>query len=412
MQRILVLHRASCGRKTVDDHLYSFKRYVEGVEFFYCYIFLRIPLFLRLIDWDGIIIHYSLLAERFDDTYWKYLFKELVKLNKLKGVKVAIPQDEFLCPSDLWQFLKEAGIETVFTCAMPIDYDKLYPLDKTGLKERITTFTGFVDEDSLDTVRRLSHEVAKRDIDIGYRARNLPYWLGKHGQIKQQIAAKVLEAPNNQQLALDISTRAQDVFYGDDWLRFLLRCRLVLGCLGGSSIYDPSGEIRRSVNAYVEKHPDAGFEEVESVCFPGKDYTLSLFALSPRHFECAMTKTCQILLEGDYQGVFHPGRHYIELKSDYSNLDEVLEKAADKLLCEQIAENAYVDIVESGKYTYKIFANQVVDHIRLAQKQPVASKTIRVGIVRALLNLHTRFREARRFGFRAWYRLVIAKKWL
>ena len=90
---------------------------------------------------------------------------------------------------------------------------------------------------------------------------------------------------------------------------------------------------------------------------------MKLFAISPRHFECAMTKTCQVLVEGDYQGVLEPGRHYIELKRDYSNLDEVIEKIQDRELCEQIAERAYEEVVASGKYTYRLLAEQVAAHL-------------------------------------------------
>lgn len=405
--RILVLHKAWCGRKTVQDHLYSFKRYVDGVEFFYCFIYLRIPQFLKLIDWDGVIVHYSLLAERFDDTYSKELLEHLAEIKSLTGVKVALPQDEYVKPAEFWDFYKKAGIDTIFTCALPIDYDKLYPLDKTGVKERITTFTGFVDEDSLKIVKELAEEVPVRDVAIGYRARSLPYWLGKHGQIKKEIADKVLAAPNSKQMTLDISTDDKDVFLGDDWFRFLLRCRTVLGCLGGSSIYDPHGKIKARVEGYVKEHPQAGFKEVEEVCFPGQDYTLNLFALSPRHFECAMTKTCQILLEGDYQGVFQPGKHFIELKENYSNIEEVLAKAADETLCKEIAENTYRDIVESGKYTYSAFANQVVDHIRSRSIHPSSPKPWRTSLVRCLVRLHDRLRKVRLFCFKVWYRLVI-----
>ncbi len=52
--------------------------------------------------------------------------------------------------------------------------------------------------------------------------------------------------------------------------------------------------------AFTAKHPNASFDEIEKACFPGKDYNISCFALSPRHFEAVMTKTLQILVEGKY----------------------------------------------------------------------------------------------------------------
>jgi hypothetical protein len=126
---------------------------------------------------------------------------------------------------------------------------------------------------------------------------------------------------------------------------------------------DPTGKIRNSVEHYVAEHPDAVFKEVEENCFPGQDNNICLFTVSPRHFECAITRTCQALLEGDYAGIFKPGVHYIEVKNDFSNIDEVLDKVSDKEYCEQLADNTYRDIVLSGKYTYRRFANMVISHI-------------------------------------------------
>lgn len=398
--KVLVLHRlVSEKRKTMDDHLYSFQRYVDGVEFTYCDFFLKVPSFLRLIQWDGIILHYTLLAARWDKEIWQLPVDNISAIGTLSGFKVAIPQDEYAEVQTLQKIFRNCKIDTVFTCLFPEDYDKIYPISETGLKHRFTTFTGFVDESTRSSIEKLSKEVTTRDIDIGYRARNVPYWLGKHGQIKREIAEKVLSAPKPQNLSIDVSIDPKDVFYGDDWTRFLLRSRCMLGCLGGASLFDPDGSIRKAVDTYVSKNPQAKFEDVENQFFPGKDFSLSLFALSPRHFECAMTKTCQILVEGDYQGVFIPGRHYIELKRDFSNLQEVFEKASDPALCQKIAEAAYEEIAQSEKYTYRAFANQVIDHIREQTKERPQS-FLKALLFKILMFLHDRMTPVRRFLFR------------
>lgn len=399
--KILVLYRSVAEkRKTMDDHLYSFKRYVKGVEFFYCEFFIKLPSFLKLIKWDGIILHYTLLASRWDKEIWQLPIENITAIGELSGFKVAMPQDEYAEITELQNLFRNCKIDTVFTCLYPIDYDKIYPLDKTGLKYRFTTYTGFVDESTRSVIQKLSQEVKSRDIDIGYRARNVPFWLGRHGQIKRLIATETLKAPNEPNLKLDISIDPKDVFYGDDWVRFLLRCRCMFGCLGGASLYDPEGMVRRNVEEYIQMNPNSTFDEVEQKFFPKRDFTLSLFALSPRHFECAITKTCQILVEGDYQGIFIAGRHYIELKKDFSNLREVFEKAADAKYCELLAETAYREIAMSEKYTYQAFANQVVDHIKEHSPNP-KNGLMPTLICRILLFLHTKMAPVRHFFFRA-----------
>ncbi|MBT8506740.1 hypothetical protein B1F79_04690 [Coxiella-like endosymbiont of Rhipicephalus sanguineus] len=45
--------------------------------------------------------------------------------------------------------------------------------------------------------------------------------------------------------------------------------------------------------------------------------------ISPRHFEAVATKTLQILYEGEYSNILKPWVHYVPLKKDYSNFDEV-----------------------------------------------------------------------------------------
>ena len=95
-------------------------------------------------------------------------------------------------------------------------------------------------------------------------------------------------------------------------------------------------------------HPADGFEEVESACFPGRDGEIDYRAISPRHLEACATRTCQILVEGDYNGVLEPGRHYLPLRADLGNLDEVLDAVQRDDEREHLVEAAYADVVASG----------------------------------------------------------------
>ena len=92
---------------------------------------------------------------------------------------------------------------------------------------------------------------------------------------------------------------------------------------------DRDGSVRRCVERTSRADAGRRFEELEAACFPGRDGELSLFALSPRHLEACATRTAQILVEGEYSGVLRPGEHYLELRRDLSNLDDVLDLVAD-----------------------------------------------------------------------------------
>ena len=89
-------------------------------------------------------------------------------------------------------------------------------------------------------------------------------------------------------------------------------------------------------------------------------HTPRYVAISPRHLEACATRTCQVLVEGEYDGVLVPNRHYLELKRDFSNIEEVLEAIKRDDLRDEITENAFRDIVESGRYTNRSFVDVVL----------------------------------------------------
>lgn len=372
---ILVLYALSQRktRKTILDSFYCFSKYDQKNNYY----------FLNIIDIDSvkkvykmgfhksiklsaIIVHYSAIAQRFDRLWWNYYKSLLIDmLKQYDCTKIIIPQDEYNCTYYTQEFIRASGIKHIYTCAFEDDYEKLYPKDLNYIKIE-TVFTGYIDEDTLNKIHKLGYD-RERNIDIGYRARKGAYWLGRHGQLKSQLVEVFLNYLKDQSgIIYDIANTKEDnsnVFLGDAWIEYLLKCRTVLGCLGGSSILDENGSITKKVDKYCFKNPDASFEQVEEICFKGKDDSIHLFALSPRHFESAMTKTCQVLIEGNYMGVMEPNIDYIEIKKDFSNIDEVVSKIRDVDYCKSIAENCYTHVVLSGKYTYAKFVERIIGDI-------------------------------------------------
>lgn len=362
--KILILYYSfPNNRITINEHLYSFKKY-SGEQCFYADARYKIPIFITKINFDLIIYHYTFLSLKWSDTEYFHKFLNAHKiLRKLRGYKIAIPQDEYLYSIELCHFLKQFRVSTMYTCLPSSEWDKVYPKKLSGIKHFKQVLTGYVDERKVCeyTDKLISHQ--KRTTDIGYRARKNPYWLGSHGLIKWQITNKVISAAKGLKLRLDVSNNPKDVFYGSSWYDFLANCRVILGCEGGASLHDPDGKIKRRVDEYQNKFPEASFETVEQMCFPHQDGNLKLYALSPRHFEACTTQTCQALVEGEYNGVFKPGIHYIEIKKDWSNLEHVIKKIKNVEYCENIAKQAYKDIILSGKYTYRRFVEEMISSV-------------------------------------------------
>jgi len=193
-KRILVLYWSIFrnDRKTINDHLYSFRNYDLENEYVYFNALWGLPFYLPFIKFDLVIMHYSLLSLKWSKKHWDFYEPRFVKvLKKMLDVKkVAFPQDEYYNSSGLCNFFKECGVDTVFTCALPEDFRKFYPEKSSGVRWIYPTLTGFVDEKTLQLIYsgNLFKGNKDREIDVGYRARQLPFWLGKHGQLKVQLA--------------------------------------------------------------------------------------------------------------------------------------------------------------------------------------------------------------------------------
>jgi len=288
------------------------------------------------------------------------LMRRAAPLRRSNAVKVALPQDEFLNSILLCDIIKELNIDHVFSAAPESEWPLIYAGVDCNRVKFHRVLTGYLEEGRVCEIQSLSRGIQDRPIDIGYRAWHASPWLGRHGRLKVSVASAVEERAPGLGLVTDISTLDKDTLLDNDWYKFLLRCRYTVGAEGGSSILDRDGSIRLRTEAYEKSHPGASFEEIQDCCFPGQDGRLSLFALSPRHLEACATRTCQILVEGEYAGILEPWKHYIPLKRDLSNIDDVLQLTKDEDLRSRIIESAYRDVVASGAYTYRRFVERVL----------------------------------------------------
>jgi hypothetical protein len=315
------------------------------------------PAWVHDTHFDAVILHYSFLAFHWNEMAlirWKRLFSWIGEMDCLK---VAIPQDEYDRAGLLDEWLFDWGITEVFSC---FDHDKrgpLYPFTRNRAKFH-HCLTGYIDEKSAHQYQKHLLLPSQRQFDIVYRARHLPFWYGRAGQLKHRIAEIITPQAQILGLNCNISTQAEDTIPGPGWLDFLSSSRAVIGCESGVSVVDWRGEVEAQVRAILRAEPGLSFEEV-SACMPTGWDSYRFLAISPRHFEAIVTKTCQILIEGDYSGVLKPDKHYISLKQDFSNLNESLEKIRDDCFVTEIVERAYNDIYLSGKYTYRAFAHQM-----------------------------------------------------
>jgi hypothetical protein len=361
--RVLVIyHRAPQSKwlLTYVHNLYSLGR-LAGHECYYLNAARgHVPRYLEQLDPDLIVFHYTLLLLRQSPQEWARILRLIGFARSSACVKVLVAQDEQVRMDLLNSFVNDFGVTHVFSPAPPAAWHRVYKdVDFDRVKFH-SILTGYVDEATARRIGRRLERAAVRPIDIGYRSWYTAPFYGRHGQLKQEIGRVFKERAPAFGLVTDISNTEKDALFGTRWFDFLMRCKYTIGVEGGCSVYDWDGAIAARTREYAAASPGAAFEEIAASCFSGLDGDFECSLISPRHIEAAMTKTCQVLVEGAYAGVLEPGLHYIEVKRDFSNLDQVLEQIQQDQVRTGITERAYADVVLSGRYSYGRFAETVM----------------------------------------------------
>jgi hypothetical protein len=296
------------------------------------------------------------------------------KLFEYSGIKIMMKQDEHYRISQIAQYLGQNNFDLLLTLCNEENVRSFYPKDITPHLQFMQYLTGYVPK----KFRNLkSRPFARRSIDIGYRGSVQPVLFGRLCWEKETIGESIRPHAERHGLKTDISSRWKDRFMGDAWLDFLGNCKATLGVESGSDIVDKDGQVEVKLNGFIRNNPKATDTEILEFLAPYEGI-LTYRAIAPRHFEAAACKTVQILFEGNYQGIFHANRHYIPLKRDFSNVDEVLNKLQDERFCVNMTECAFEEIIMNDKYSFERFVEnfdkklEAIFAMRQAQK-PVAA---------------------------------------
>jgi hypothetical protein len=309
-----------------------------------------VPRAIRRLRVDTVILDNTLLVARRAPEFAarRPTFDWLAGVDALK---IAFPQDEYSHAYALDDWLVDLGVDVVFSVYGPEYRELLYP--RLGAAARFEKcLTGYVDE--ADVTRHagvvLPHD--RRELDLAYRAQALTPRFGRLGQLKHTVADVVAPAARAAGLRVDVSTDLRDAVLGDRWFAFVASARAMLGSESGASAVDRRGELAAA------EEPDLSFAEFDAKMPDGWDGQLP-GSVGPRHLEAAAARTCQVLVEGGYDGVLEPDVHYLPVRADGADADAVVERLADRDLVEATATRAYADLVLSGRYGYSALAAQL-----------------------------------------------------
>jgi hypothetical protein len=140
-----------------------------------------------------------------------------------------------------------------------------------------------------------------------------------------------------------------------DWAQFLNSCQGIIGAESGTYYLNDRGRLLTAARDYnLKENQQATFEEVFERFYKGQPRLVSGKSISSRHFEPIGTKTCQVLLEGEYNGILKADEHYISVKKDLSNVEDAIRCFQDVNYRQAMVERTYEYVMSAHTYMHRV----------------------------------------------------------
>lgn len=343
---IIFYDQYSTYTNTVFEHLSAFAKFSRH-QFAYFHGEDRTAK-IKLDQFDVLIIHYSLRVA-FDAIPDRLS----AQIEKFTGLKVLFVQDEYDLTDNTRKAIKKLGIDIVYTCVPAQHVQLIYPNEIFQKVRFITNLTGYaplIQNGRVDIV-----PIKNRKITVGYRGRALPYWYGDLGQEKENIARVVKNYCEQKNIISDIEWDDSKRIYGEEWPKFLASIKCTLGTESGSNLFDDDGSIRTKFQEFLTANPGTCYSAARYAVLKDIKEIQIMNQISPRIFEAIACGTALVLFEGFYSGILQPGRHYLSLKKDFSNIDEIFSIISDDEKLQELADRAFDEILVGNQYSYKSF---------------------------------------------------------
>jgi len=345
---------------TIREHLESFHRYsvhdytfIPATPSYWLQSPEEVESSVEFSAFDVVLVHYSIrlsIREHFEEG----LVRALERFQGLKGLFI---QDEYEGTEIARAWMDRVNFDLVYTCVPSEGLERIYPGYRFPATEFLPTLTGYVPEDV--SIERFVQPLGDRKVLIAYRGRKLPAVYGNLGFEKYRIGAQMRIHAQMRGLPVDIEVDDSKRIYGSGWYELLGSARATLGTESGSNVFDFDGSLGTQIKALQARNPNMGFGEIFAQVLAPHEGLVAMNQVSPKIFEAIRLRTALVLFEGTYSGVVQPDVHFIPLKKDFSNIDEVLRKLQDDDHLRALTHRAYEDVVASGKYSYKRFVEGI-----------------------------------------------------
>ncbi|MBL4819361.1 MAG: hypothetical protein JKY98_00010 [Gammaproteobacteria bacterium] len=355
MNLLVVYARPSTHVLATLEYLQSFSRYWEG-EVRYVHVVDKAVFDVDLSKYQ--VLFHSYCARLCFEGYVTESYRSAVM--KFAGLKILSVQDEYDRTDHLKREIHALGFDVVLTTVPQHQIELVYPKEEFPNVTFVTVLTGYVADWNLEQKGKIV-PLQDRPIAIGYRGRNIGVRYGQLGFDKYEIGRRMKEVCAERDICTDIEMDAESRIYGEDWPRFIRSCRTMLGSESGSNVFDFDGEVEREFSGLMCDDPDAS---AYLKTLAPMEEPFDIGQISPRVFECAVSRTPMVLYEGSYSGAIEPGEHYISLKKDFSNIEQVLDSVNNIKLLSEMAERSFKHLILSGDYTYRSFVGSIQEIAR------------------------------------------------
>jgi spore maturation protein CgeB len=188
-----------------------------------------------------------------------------------------------------------------------------------------------------------------RKIDLGFRGMAYPIFIG---DVERQDMLDYFSS-HDSDLGLRVDIRYEKLDRRE-WAAYLQTCKGIIGAEAGSYFLNKAGMSISLAKKYLRTHPQVTLKEIQALFFEKSGPYITGKAISSRHFEAIGTKTCQVLLEGNYNEILKPDIHYISMKKDFSNIRDVVDRFQDDDYRNAMVERTYEYIVNAHTYRHRV----------------------------------------------------------
>lgn len=350
MRKILLVHGLlDSSRQTNVDYAMSLAQWPHGHHVHTTNILAPWTEEMLRCSYDLLVITYEVAALR-TLPEWKWVCNRLRKVRSACSRGIVFVQDDYTAPVLIDKLARDLELDAIFS-PLAEHADIFYPESTRYGIPTHGVLTGYIHPERARVQAALARPLRERHLDLGQRVSLVPEFYGEQAQIKSSFASEIARLAQARGLVVDVDSATTTPLLGDAWLEFLRSARFVPGALGGASAADLEGKYQRH-RARIALASSLLSRDFKVRGAKGHLRSGSFRAVGPRIFEAAMTRTCQVLLEGDYLPELVADTHYISVHPGPSGLDSAVLRMRDLAEAEYMVEAAWMALIAAEKYLF------------------------------------------------------------